>query len=79
MRILTFVANLDSTIGAIGFVPILFPNALPIRLIKVDEDTGNPIRNPKTGFVIQCGVNEPGEIVGRIAKRDPLGGFDGFV
>jgi hypothetical protein len=72
-------ANIDSKIGAIGFVPILFPNALPLRIIKIDEDTGNLIRNPKTGYVIQCGVNEPGELIGRIVKKDPVADFEGFV
>ncbi|XP_021967269.2 long-chain fatty acid transport protein 4 [Folsomia candida] len=73
------MVNLDGRVGAIGFVPLWGPNVLPIRLIKVDEETGEPIRDPKTGFVVRCGLNHPGEIVGRIIKKDPITDFQGYA
>lgn len=68
---------MDHTIGAVGFTPIYLPNLLPIRLIQVNEETGEPIRNPKTGFILTCDTNQVGEVVGRIIKKDPLADFEG--
>lgn len=70
---------MDDKLGAVGFVPIWAPNVLPLRLIKVDEETGEPIRDPKTGFVYKCGQDEPGELVGRIIKKNPMTDFEGYV
>ncbi len=74
---LSFLVNIDNTVGAIGFLPLLLPWVLPIKLIKVDDETGEPIRDPKTGFVTQCLPNEAGELIGKIIKKDPLTSFDG--
>ncbi|OXA48216.1 Long-chain fatty acid transport protein 4 [Folsomia candida] len=73
------MANMDHTIGAVGFTPIYLPNLLPIRLIQVNEETGEPIRNPKTGFILTCDTNQVGEVVGRIIKKDPLADFEGYA
>ncbi|XP_021961206.1 long-chain fatty acid transport protein 4 [Folsomia candida] len=73
------MANMDDKLGAVGFVPIWAPNVLPLRLIKVDEETGEPIRDPKTGFVYKCGQDEPGELVGRIIKKNPMTDFEGYA
>lgn len=63
-------------VGAIGYISRLLP-ILPFALIKVDDD-GNPIRNRKTGYCIQCGPNEPGEIIGGI-RDDDRGGPKNFA
>ena len=72
------IINFDNTVGAVGFVPVLFSGILPLGLIKVDED-GNPIRNPETGLCIRCDVGEPGEFVGIIQQNHPVREFSGNV
>lgn len=47
------VVNTDNTVGAIGFVSRIVPSAYPISIIKVNPDTGEPIRN-SDGLCIQC-------------------------
>lgn len=37
--------NIDGTVGSIGFVSRILPRIYPIALVKVDERTGEPIRN----------------------------------
>jgi len=69
--------NLDSKVGAVGFMPILFSRLFPYRLMKVNEDTGEPIRDPKTGWVITCEAGEAGELIGKIDSKNPMRNFDG--
>lgn len=45
----------------------------------MDEETGEVIRDPKTGFVKRCDFNEPGELVGRIVRNNPIADFEGLV
>jgi len=71
------IINFDNTVGAVGFVPVLFSGILPLGLIKVDED-GNPIRNSETGLCIRCDVGEPGEFVGIIQQNHPVREFSGY-
>jgi hypothetical protein len=53
--------NIDDTIGAVGFVPLMFSSWLPLKLVKVDE-AGDIIRDKKTGLAIPCKPSEPGEV-----------------
>lgn len=39
--------NIDGTVGSIGFVSRILPRIYPIALVKVDERTGEPIRNSR--------------------------------
>lgn len=40
-----FVAvNYENRVGAVGFIPVIFPNILPLGLIQVDKETGKEIR-----------------------------------
>lgn len=55
--------NIDNTIGAVGFIPHWLMWMVPAALIKVDEETMEPIRDPKTGLCIPCDIDEPGEFV----------------
>lgn len=48
-------------------------------MVRVNENTGEILRNPKTGLAIQCKANELGEMVGVIVKGDPLREFDGYT
>jgi len=57
---------------------MIAPFAYPITLIRVDEDSGEPIRDPRTGLVKRCKPNEPGELVGKIVANHPVRDFDGY-
>lgn len=48
-------------------------------MIKVNEETGQVIRDPITGLCITCGPGDTGEFVGKIIKEDPTRAFDGYV
>jgi len=71
------ILNFDNTVGAVGFVPVLFSSILPLGPIKVDED-GNAIRDPQTGLCIRCKPGEPGEFVGIIQQNHPVREFTGY-
>ncbi|XP_043940390.1 long-chain fatty acid transport protein 1 [Protopterus annectens] len=72
------VANLDGTVGSCGFSSVILPNVYPIRLIKVNEDSLEPIRD-SDGLCIPCRSGEPGLLVGKINQKDPLRRFDGYA
>jgi hypothetical protein len=46
------VLNFDNTVGAVGFVPVLFSSVLPLGPIRVHEN-GDPVRDPHTGLCIR--------------------------
>ncbi|VDD92234.1 unnamed protein product [Enterobius vermicularis] len=74
------IVNLDNHIGACGFFPI-YPGLTalyPLRLIKVDEETGEFIRD-KDGLCVPCRPGELGEVVGVIRNQDILLRFEGYV
>jgi solute carrier family 27 fatty acid transporter 1/4 len=50
-----------------------------VTLIKVDEVTGEPIRDLRTGLVVRCRPNEDGELVGRIVENHPVREFQGYA
>lgn len=52
-----FTVNMDGKPGACGFVPVILRHIVPAYLIKVNEETGEPLRD-KNGLCIMC---KPGE------------------
>ncbi|KAL6482409.1 hypothetical protein MHYP_G00104890 [Metynnis hypsauchen] len=64
--------------GACGFNSVILPNVYPIRLLKVDEETMELIRDSR-GLCMPCKPGEPGVLVGRINQQDPLRRFDGYA
>lgn len=48
-----FAVNMDGKPGACGFVPVILRHILPAYLIKVDEETGEPLRD-ENGLCIMC-------------------------
>lgn len=62
--------------GSCGFTSVLFPSAYPVKLIKVDPVTGEHVKD-SNGFYIQAGVDEPGELIGKISDN-PLRQFHGY-
>lgn len=73
-----FAVNIDNTVGSIGFVSRIIPSVYPISIIKVDPQTGEPIRDAR-GLCMQCEPNEPGVFIGKIIPENPTRAFLGYV
>ncbi len=76
---LSSTVNIDSKPGSVGFASVLFPFVYPVRLVRVDDETGDVLRDPRTGLAVLCRPGEPGEFVGKIVKGHPSRSFDGYV
>lgn len=63
--------------GAVGFISVLFPFLLPLSIILVSKDTGEPLRE-SSGLARLAGTGEAGELVGRIDKGHPVRDFHGY-
>ncbi|KXS21743.1 acetyl-CoA synthetase-like protein [Gonapodya prolifera JEL478] len=62
--------------GAVGFQGILVKalNPQTPRIVKIDPITEELVRDPKTGFCIECSSGEPGEMIGRFINEN----FEGY-
>ncbi|CAL9693184.1 unnamed protein product [Knipowitschia caucasica] len=72
------IANMDGKVGACGFNSRILPFVYPIRLVKIDEDTMELVRDSR-GLCVPCQPGEPGLLVGHINQKDPLRRFDGYA
>lgn len=72
------LVNIDNRVGAVGFVPKYAGGLYPVALLKVNEETGEPIRGPD-GFCIPCQPGEPGVFVGKINPAKPVNDFSGYA
>ncbi|KAJ8726236.1 hypothetical protein PYW07_000934 [Mythimna separata] len=72
------IANVDGTPGAIGFVSRIFPKVYPIAIIKVNQETGEPIRDSR-GLCQLAEPNEPGVFIGKIQASNPARQYLGYV
>ncbi|KAF0875117.1 S27A1 protein, partial [Crocuta crocuta] len=72
------IANMDGKVGSCGFNSRVLPHVYPIQLVKVNEDTMEPLRDAQ-GLCIPCQAGEPGLLVGQINQQDPLRRFDGYI
>lgn len=71
--------NVEGQPGAIGRIPPLLAHRFPAGLVKLDPDSGAPLRNDE-GFCIACARGEAGEAIGRIGRADEGGGrFEGYT
>jgi len=71
--------NVEGKVGAIGRIPPLLAHRFPAAIVKVDADSGAPLRD-ENGLCIACTRNETGEAVGRIGTADEGGGrFEGYT
>ena len=71
--------NVEGKPGAIGRIPPLLAHRFPAAIVKIDTDTGNPLRGDD-GLCIACAAGEVGEAVGRIGTADRGGGpFEGYT
>lgn len=72
------LVNLDSKVGAIGFLSRLVSSVYPLTLVKCDEITGEILRN-ENGKCIPCGPFEPGLLLGKIDKKKAILTFSGYA
>jgi fatty-acyl-CoA synthase len=71
--------NVEGKPGAIGRIPPLLAHRFPAAIVRVDIETGQPVRNPD-GLCIPCARGEAGEAIGRIGVADEGGGrFEGYT
>ncbi|QOG18452.1 MULTISPECIES: long-chain-acyl-CoA synthetase [Bradyrhizobium] len=71
--------NVEGQPGAIGRIPPLLAHRFPASLVKLDPDSGAPLRN-EDGCCIACARGEAGEAIGRIGTADEGGGrFEGYT
>lgn len=68
--------NLDGKVGAVGQLPRFLDNKLGNTFVKFDVEAEMPVRDAN-GFCIKCGVDEVGEVIGRIADsgRESFQGY----
>lgn len=65
--------------GAVGRLGTLARKVRPdFKIIRVDAITEDIYRDPKTGFCVECGPNEPGEFVMRIGTNS-ISKFQGYA
>ena len=71
--------NFDSHPGAVGRLPFWAARRFPIRTVAYDVDA-NVERRDAAGHCRECGVDEPGELLGEILDDPgkPAAKFDGY-
>ncbi len=72
--------NFDSHPGAVGRMPRWAAKRFPVRAVAFDIDEGVEKRDAR-GRCIECGVDEPGELLGEILDdpNKPAARFDGYA
>ncbi len=71
--------NCEGEPGAVGRIPSFLAARLPVALLRMDLDSGEPLR-AASGFCQACGVDEAGEAVGLVASAPGQGGrFEGYA
>ncbi len=72
------VVNITDHVGSVGHLP--FGRLRGYRLVRVDADDGRIVRDA-TGRAIECGEDEPGELVLRLrpSAAEPTGEYLGYV
>ena len=72
--------NVQGKPGAIGHIPAYLAHRFAPALVRVDMESGNPVRNEQ-GFCIRCAANEPGEALSRVqsGSAEIAGRFEGYT
>ena len=71
--------NVEGKPGAIGRIPPFLAHRFPAAIVRLDMDTGVPVRTEE-GLCIRCARGESGEAIGRIGTADEGGGrFEGYT
>jgi fatty-acyl-CoA synthase len=72
--------NFDGKEGAVGRLPWWMAARFPTKIVRFDRERQQPVRDER-GFCIECEVDEPGEVVGKILKDASKPGqrFEGYA
>lgn len=70
--------NFDGKEGSVGRIPNYMRKRSPIRIVKFDVETEQPVRDPVTGFFTECAPGEIGEVIGKIDPKEPRTSFEGY-
>ena len=71
--------NVEGQPGAIGRIPPLLAHRFPAAIVRIDAETGIPIRHAD-GLCAGCENGEAGEAIGRIGTAEDAGGrFEGYT
>jgi fatty-acyl-CoA synthase len=72
--------NCEGRPGAIGKIPAFLAQRAAVVLVRVDADTGAPLRNA-AGWCERCRPGEVGEALGRLSGREDAAGgrFEGYA
>ena len=72
--------NFEGKQGAVGRLPWFIARRFPTRIVRFDVERQQPVRDDK-GFCVECDVDEPGEVIGKILKdaSKPGARFEGYA
>jgi fatty-acyl-CoA synthase len=72
--------NFESREATVGRLPWFLARRFPIKVVRFDVEAEQPVRNAE-GFCVECDVNEPGEVIGRILNdpAKPGSRFEGYA
>jgi fatty-acyl-CoA synthase len=72
--------NFEGKEGAIGRLPWWIAARFPTRIVRFDVERQEPVRDER-GFCIECGPDEPGEVIGKIMRDASRPGqrFEGYA
>lgn len=74
------IVNTDNHEGAVGFFPVytFVYNVFPVALVRIDEVTGELVRDAN-GLCVRTKRGECGQMIGRIIDGDALVEFSGYA
>ena len=72
--------NFDGKEGAVGRLPWWMAARFPTKIVRFDPESQQPVRDER-GFCIECDIDEPGEVIGKIMKDASRPGqrFEGYA
>jgi fatty-acyl-CoA synthase len=72
--------NFEGRPGAVGRVPWYLAARFPTKVVRFDVERQQPVRD-RHGFCVECEVDEPGEVIGKILKdaARPGARFEGYA
>jgi acyl-CoA synthetase (AMP-forming)/AMP-acid ligase II len=71
-----FYGSTEGNVGHMGLLMRTFAGLC--TLVEYDQDSQDVIRDPKTGFCIECAPGKPGEAIAEMKGR-AAGSFDGYL
>jgi fatty-acyl-CoA synthase len=72
--------NFEGKEGAVGRLPWFVAHRFPIKVVRFDIDTEEPVRTAE-GLCMECAPDEPGEVIGKILNDPDKPGsrFEGYA